>query len=478
MKQLKKGLAVTVAALMAAASMTACGPTPAASSQATASAASAASTASANGKSQYAGETVYFLNFKPEVADVYKDIAKDFEAETGIKLNVVTAASNTYEQQLTSELAKSEPPTIFQINGPVGYKNWQKYCSDMKDTDFYKHLNDKNLALSDKDKVVGVPYCTEGYGIIYNNAIMTKYFALGDKDKSVSVTSADKINNFATLKAVVEDMTKHKDELGIKGVFSSTSFSNGEDWRWQTHLLNIPLYYEWKDIDANANPVNTGLAQKEIAFKYADNYKNIFDLYLNNSVTAKTLLGSKSTDDSMAEFAMGKSAMVQNGEWAWGQISKVSGNKVKKDDIKFMPIYTGMSGEEKQGLCIGTENYLCINSQVSDKKQKASAEYLKWLYTSDTGKKYVYSSDKLGFIAPFDTFSDTERPDDPLAKEVSRWMASTDTPKVVWAFQAFPSQNFKNAAGAALLKYTQGKLDWNGVKTAVISNWKSEKAKG
>lgn len=478
MNQLKKGLAITLAAVMAAASMTACSGSSTASSQAQSAApSSAAGSASSSAKSQYAGSTVYYLNFKPEIANAYKEIAQVYEQETGVKLKVVTAASGTYEQTLTSEMAKSEPPTIFQINGPVGLHNWKDYCADMKDTDLYKHLTDKTLAVTGSDGgVYGIPNCVEGYGIIYNDALMKKYFALSDKDKSVSVTSADKINNFATLKAVVEDMTKHKDELGIKGVFSSTSFSTGEDWRWQTHLLNMPMYYEWKDINATQNESVTGYAQKDITFKYADNYKNIFDLYLNNSVTPKTLLGSKSVNDSMAEFAMGKSAMVQNGEWAWSQISGISGNKVQKDDIKFMPIYTGMSGEEKQGICYGTENFLSINKKVDDKLQKASIEFLNWLYFGN-GKKYVYSSDKLGFVAPFDNYSDNERPDDPLTKQISTWMSNKDVQMVNWSFQAFPSQNFKNAVGASLLKYAQGKEDWSSVKTDVIKNWKSERAK-
>jgi raffinose/stachyose/melibiose transport system substrate-binding protein len=81
------------------------------------------------------------------------------------------------------------------------------------------------------------------------------------------------------------------------------------------------------------------LAADKIDFKYANNYKNIFDLYLNNSITDRKLLGAKSVDDSMAEFALGQVAMVQNGNWAWSQIKNVSGNTVKEEDIKFMPIY-------------------------------------------------------------------------------------------------------------------------------------------
>lgn len=483
MKMLKKSLALGLSALIAAASLSACSQSSGASSAAAPSETAASSAAeessetSSSGKSEYAGETVYYLNFKPEIADVYKEIAKAFESETGIKLNVVTAASNTYEQTLRSELAKSQPPTIFQINGPVGYNKYKEYCLDLKDTDIYNHLKDKGLAVTSGSGVYGIPNCVEGYGIICNNAIMEKYFALSDKSSAVTITSADQIKNFEMLKNVVEDMTKHKSELGIKGVFSSTSFSSGEDWRWQTHLLNMPLFYEWKGISPDQDPVVTGLAQKEITLKYGTDYKNIFDLYLNNSVTAKTLLGGKSVDDSMAEFATGKSAMVQNGDWAWSQISKVKGNKVTADDIKMMPIYCGAPNEENYGIPIGTENFLAVNSKVDEKLQKASIEFLNWLYTSDTGRKYVYSSDKLGFIAPFDTFSDSERPDDPLAKEVTRWMNDSSVKNVNWVYPAFPSQEFKNAVGAALLKYTQNKTDWNGVTKAVTSSWKSEKAK-
>lgn len=416
---------------------------------------------------------IYFLNFKPEIESKYKAIAEAYKKETGVTVKVVTAAGGTYETTLKSEISKSDAPTIFQINGPVGYQSWKEYTANLKDTKLYSTLLDKTMAVTDGDGVYGIPYVVEGYGIIYNDAIMQKYFALSDK--AVSIKSTDEINNFDTLKKVVEDMTKHKDALGIKGVFASTSLGAGEQWRWQTHLANMPLFYEFKDKAGDGSVILTGLDSKEIDFKYNENFKNIFDLYINNSITDSKLLGSKTVTDSMAEFALGEVAMVQNGNWAWSQISDVDGNTVKESDIKYLPIYTGVAGEEKYGLCVGTENYFAVNKKVSKEKQEESIKFLEWLFGSAKGKEFV--TKELGFIAPFNTFSDNEKPADPLAKEVLAWMGKDGVESVTWTFQAFPSEDFKNYFGDSLLQYAQGKKSWDDVKKVVVEKWASEKAK-
>ncbi|MBO5400807.1 MAG: carbohydrate ABC transporter substrate-binding protein [Spirochaetaceae bacterium] len=417
---------------------------------------------------------IYFLNFKPEVAEIYEnEVIPAFEAENpGYKLKVVTAASGTYEQTFNSEVAKSNPPVIFQVNGPVGLNNQKAVAADLSSTNFYKILADKSMALKLDGKVSAIPYAVEGYGIIYNASIMAKYFAL--PNKNTKVNSMDEINNFATLKAVVEDMQANKDALGIKGVFASTSMAAGNQWRWQTHTVNVPLYKEFLDDAPNANPLATGLAQDTITFKYSDNYKNIMDLYTNNSLTAKTLLGAKTVDESMAEFALGQCAMVQNGNWAAGQILGVAGNKVAADDIKFLPIYTGIAGEENFGLCIGTENYLCINKNASPEAQKGADVFLTWLFSSATGKNLV--STKLNFITPFNTFSDNDLPADPLSKEVSKWMNKPGVTSVMWVFNAIPSEVWKDNLGDALLQYFEGKLDWATVKATAVDGWKVERS--
>lgn len=409
--------------------------------------------------------SVYFLNFKPEVAEVWETIAKEYTEETGIEVKVQTAASGTYEQTLKSEMAKKDAPTLFQINGQIGYDNWSKYCADWSDSEIYSHLVNKELAVTGEDGgIYGLPYVVEGYGIIYNDEIMQKYFALSDK--AVDISSAEEIKDFDTLKAVAEDMTAKKDELGIEGVFASTSLKSGEDWRWQTHTMNVPVYYEYQDDDVQD--------KDNLEFTYSDNYKNIFDLYLNNSTADPKLLGAKSVDDSMAEFALGQAAMVQNGNWAWNQINGIDGNIVTENNIKYLPIYTGVDGEEEQGLCIGTEGFWCVNSQADEADQKATEDFVEWVFTSDAGKNHVVND--LGFIAPFDSFSETEVPNDPLAKLVMQYMNDETITNPGWVYTTFPSQTFKDDFGAMLLEYAQGTKEWSDVKEGVVEEWASEKA--
>ena len=414
-------------------------------------AACGSNSSSSNGKGK-----VYYLNFKPEAADQWTALAKEYTKETGVEVKVQTAASGTYEQTLKSEIAKTEAPTLFQVNGPVGYQNWKRYTADMKDTEPYNQLINKDVALKDGDKVVGVPYVMETYGLIYNKDILNKYIATdGAKIKSV-----DDINNFDTLKAVADDMQAKKDQLGIKGAFTSAGFDSSSDWRFKTHLANLPLYYEFKDDNVTEQPAT-------IKGTYLPEYKNIFDLYITDSTTDRTQLSSKTGDDANSEFALGQAAFYQNGTWAWTDLQKAG---MKADSIGMMPIYTGAKGEENQGLATGSENYWCINDKASDADKKATKDFLKWVITSNTGKKSL--SQDMGFTTPFKSFSDVKS-DNPLIQAAQEDQKSGKT-QVSWNFTMMPSEEWKNKLGNALLEYAQGTGKWDAVKTAFVDNWASE----
>ena len=416
-------------------------------------------TLAACGSNSSSGSTkgkVYYLNFKPESADQWTALAKEYTKETGVEVKVQTAASGTYEQTLKSEIAKTEAPTLFQVNGPVGYQNWKRYTADMKDTEPYNQLINKDVALKDGDKVVGVPYVMETYGLIYNKDILNKYIATdGAKIKSV-----DDIDNFDTLKAVADDMQAKKDQLGIKGAFTSAGFDSSSDWRFKTHLANLPLYYEFKDDNVTKQP-------ETVKGTYLPEYKNIFDLYLKDSTTEPTQLSSKTGDDATSEFSLGEAVFYQNGTWAWTDLQK---NGMKADSIGMIPIYIGAKGEEKQGLATGSENYWCINSKASDADKKATKDFLKWVVTSKTGIDSLSSA--MGFTTPFKSFSDVKS-DNPLVQAAVEDQNSGKT-AVSWNFTMMPSEEWKNKLGSALLVYAQGTGDWNAVKKAFVDGWKTE----
>lgn len=407
---------------------------------------------------------VYFLNFKPEIADKYEALMKTFTAETKIEAKVVTAAENQYESTLKVEMEKEDAPTLFTVNGPVGYNTWKDYCADLTDSDFYGMLSDKDSAISTSDGVFGIPLMMETYGIICNKAIFEKYFALsGIAD--TGCTKIEDINSFAELKAVADDMQAHKADLGIDGAFSEIALNSSNNWRITNHLFCLPLYYEY---------TKDGVLDKDaIDFSFGDQFKAIIDLYLTDSTVSKTDASAGTVDDSMLEFATGKAAMAQNGTWAWGQIN-VDGSVVGADDLYYMPIYTGAEGEEKQGLCTGTENFVCVNSEASADDQAASEYFLQWLYSSDAGKAFV--SENYG-VAPFENFDNSAAEEsNPLVKAALADVNNADTTTVSWVTTTTPSQDWKDALGENLLSYAEGGMEWKDVVSAAVDKWASEKS--
>lgn len=400
---------------------------------------------------------VYYLNFKPEQADQWVELAKQYTDETGVQVDVQTAASGTYESQLKSEMAKDEAPTLFQVNGPVGLATWKDYCYDLSDSAVYKDVSSDDYVLKDGDQVLGLAYVIETYGIIYNKAILNDYFAA---DWS-TVKSIDDLNNFEALKAVAEEIQAHKDELGVQGAFTSAGMDSSSDWRFKTHLANLPIYYEYQADGITSTDVIKGT--------YLDNYKQIWDLYLNNATCDPSMISSKTAEDANAEFSLGEAVFYQNGTWAYND---VKGNEVADEDMGMLPIYIGVEGEEDQGLCTGSENYWCVNKNASEEDIQATLDFMQWVVESDEGRDML--ANEMGFVTPFTTFADY-LPSNPLVQANEEYNEAGKTP-VSWNFTTMPSENWKNNVGGALLEYAQGTGDWNGVVSAFVDGWATEYA--
>ncbi len=464
----KKAISIVLSTAMAVTMLAGCGSKTAATASsaaapASSAAASAASTAASTAAATTAASTtasgkgsVYYLNFKPEQDQQWQDLAKKYTEEKGVPVTVITAASGTYEQTLKSEMAKSEAPTLFQVNGPVGLANWKDYCYDLKDSKLYSYLKSDDFALKDGDKVDGIAYVIETYGIIYNKSLLKKYCAL---DNAV-IKDASEINSFDKLKAVADDIQKRKADLGVKGAFTSAGMDSSSDWRFKTHLANMPIYYEYKDDGISSTDAIKGT--------YLDNFKNIWDLYLTDSTCDKKLISSKTGDDASSEFATGEAVFYQNGTWAYNDIIN---DGLTDDDLGMLPIYIGVKGEENQGLCTGSENYWCVNSKASKDNIDATLAFLDWCVSSDEGRDAL--ANQMSFVTPFKTFDDGYQTKNPLVDAANEYIKEGKT-AVSWNFSSIPSENWKNNLGSAMLEYAQGTGDWDAVKKAFVDGWATE----
>ena len=391
--------------------------------------------------------SVYYLNFKPEQDAQWQELAKIYTEKTGVPVTVVTAASGEYETTLMSEIEKTDAPTLFQVNGPVGLANWTDYCYDLAGTDLVKHLTSDAFALKEGDAVKGVAYVVETYGIIANTTLLEK----------AGYTVAD-ITNFETLKKVADDIQARKGELGLDGAFTSAGMDGSSDWRFKTHLANMPIYYEYK-----ADGIGSTGAIKGT---YLDNYKAIWDLYITDATCEPALLASKTGNDAVAEFVGEKAVFYQNGTWAWNDVKGLGA-----ENLTMLPIYIGVEGEENQGLCTGTENYWCVNGEADQEDIDATIAFLELVITSDEGRKSM--SQDMGFVVPFDTFTGEYASANPLVAVDAALTAEGKTP-VSWNFTTMPSEEWKNGVGSALTAYAAGTGDWNGVVTAFVDGWKTE----
>ena len=422
---MKKTLALILAAVMAL-SLVACAKTP------------------ANGGTEAKG-SVYYLNFKPEADQAWQDLAKTYTEQTGVEVKVVTAASGQYDTMLTSELDKSAPPTMFQVGNQGAVNSYGDFCYPLDNTDVMKEMTTQDFNLKNANgETVSIGYCYEAYGIIVNKALL----------KQAGYELSD-ITNFETLKKVADDIQARKAELGVDGAFTSAGMDGSSDWRFKTHLANLPIYYEYKADGIGSTDAIKGT--------YLDNYKKIWDLYITDSTCDPKLLASKTGNDAVAEFVGKKAVFYQNGTWAYSDVKDLG-----DDNLGMLPIYIGAEGEENQGLCTGSENFWCVNNTSSDEDIQATLDFLYWCVTSEAGTSAM--ADKMGFVIPFKKAKDSTNP---LIAIANDYVAEGKT-SVDWCFSTMPSEEWKNGLGSALTAYAAGTGDWDGVVTAFVDGWAKE----
>ena len=393
--------------------------------------------------------SVYYLNFKPEADAAWQELAKTYTAKTGVEVKVVTAASGNYSDTLTAEMAKSEAPTLFQCGNAQGLLDWGDYCIDFTGTKVLDEMTTSDFNLTDETGAVkAIGYCYEAFGIIVNVELLEK-----------AGHTLDEITNFETLKAVAEDIHARSAELGFDA-FSSSGLDGSSSWRFSGHLANMPLYYEFRDDGVTAQPA-------EITGAYLDNYRAIWDLYINNSSAEKTSLTTATGDMSSGEFKEKKAVFYQNGTWEYAGLVEAG---IAPEDLAMIPIYCGVEGESEAGLACGTENCWAVNSQASEADIQATLDFIYWVVTSDEGTQMM--AEQFGPIP----FKNAKESANVFFNDANAYMADGKY-TVTWAFNHTPNvDSWRSTVVSALATYSadQSDANWDGVVTAFVDGWAYE----
>lgn len=390
---------------------------------------------------------VYFLNFKPEADAAWQAIAKEYTEKTGVTVKVVTAASGDYETTLNAQMGKSGQPTIFNIGNPMSLADWSDYTLDLTGTKLAGELTTNDYNLYDVEgKLKAIGYCYETFGIIVNKQLLA----------DAGYTLSD-ITDFDSLKAVAEDIHSRASELGFDA-FTSSGLDDSSSWRFSGHLMNMPLFYEFRDRNIVEQPAT-------LEGKYLNNFRKIWDLYVENSTTSPANQVSATGDDAKADFHNGKAVFWQQGSWEYAALQDAG-----ITDVAMIPIYCGVTGEEKAGLASGTENCWAINAKASQADIDASLEFLYWVVTSESGTKML--SEQFGAV-PFKQAAAIENAFSNQAMELYNQGHYT----VTWAFTYTPNvNNWRAGIVTALTAYTVNPTDanWQKVADAVVAGWAIE----
>ena len=396
--------------------------------------------------------SVYYLNFKPESDAAWQEIAKTYTEQTGVPVKVVTAASGQYDTTLTAELDKDAAPTMFQVGNLGAVNSYGEFCYNLEGTDVYNEMTTTDFNLKNEaGETVSIGYCYEAFGIIVNKALLEK-----------AGHSVDEITNFESLKAVADDIHARADELGFDA-FTSAGLDGSSSWRFSGHLANMPLYYEFRDDGVTEQPAT-------IKGTYLENYKNIWDLYITDTATTGAALLSATGDQAEAEFGEGKAAFYQNGTWEYSNLTSADKFGMNPDDLTMIPIYCGVEGEEKAGLCCGTENCWAINKNASPEDIQATLDFMYWVVTSEEGTTML--AEQFGPCP----FKNAKTPENVFFAAANEYVANGNY-TVTWAFNWTPAvDDWRAAVVDALSQYTTGTGDWSTVETAFVQGWATQYA--
>jgi raffinose/stachyose/melibiose transport system substrate-binding protein len=309
---------------------------------------------------------VYYINCVPEANEAWQKLAAAYSDIHGIEVTVRTINSDDYMSVLASELKSENAPTGFQFQSAQEIGVLREYCLDLTGSAVLGQMTTGDFNLADTNGAVrAIGYSYEAFGLIVNKELLEQAdYKLED------------IQDFASLKAVAEDIHSRADQLGFDA-FAVPDLTGISAWRFTRDLASVPVYYEQREQGT--------LDQKTtISGTYLENYRQIWDLLVDNSMSCATAQSATPVDTSLEELGTGKVVFCLHRASVYSDlVGEVYAMDPKQ--ITMLPIFCGVEGEENAALCCSDKGYWAVNAKASEADRKATLDFLNWIVTSETG---------------------------------------------------------------------------------------------
>ncbi|WP_337100823.1 ABC transporter substrate-binding protein [Paenibacillus sp. YIM B09110] len=360
--------------------------------------------------------TIKIFQFKVEIAEALNKMAEEYEKETGVKVDVEThGGGEDYSALLKAELAAGEEPEIFNSSGWAGFDPYVDRATDLSNEAWAKDLVEASKPQISRDgKLLGMPMNLEAYGFTYNKDLFAK----------AGITELPK-----TLDEL-EAAAKKLQDAGI------TPFAlTNEWWSMGIHTLNIALANQAdpaafiEEVKAGTKTLKDDATMKQwvrlVDIMFANGQKNALTTDYNTQV---------------AEFAAGKYAMIQHGNWIQGMIDEVTPGM----NLGMMPVPL----LDTPNVFTGVPNNWIVNNKSANVEEAKA--FLNWMVTSETGKKYIATDFK--FVPALSSIEPNPEAIGSIGGDFAVFANANPSQVKTWNWDRFPD-GITQQWGAAMQEY-------------------------
>lgn len=394
------------------------------------------------------GTEITFLNSKGEIQEAVEAMAAEFEAETGIAVEVqICATGESPYTKVTSAYNSGTAPTMSMLDITDVVSLAEEYGLDLSNEKWVGEC--ESQAIKVNDKVYGFPFCIEGRGIIYNKTAIES--TLGREFDPAEVTG------ISSLKALCE-------ELRGAGMENPVVISK-EDWSLGNHQLG--LVYDTQDgtndgsaaFIAKLKDGSASMANNE----RFDQFIDTFDMLKEYNINKEDPLGALYEQDPIF-LVDGDAAFWLNGCWAWPNLAEAGAESTDAYGFISLPFGDDASDFANTSIEAAATKAVMIDSvQATPEQQAAAKEFINWIVFNEKGQQMLVEECGAIPACANNTFTAL----DPLGQDIQNRMKEGKT--FPSAFVA-PGDHW-SVLGASMQKYLAGESDKEQLAEEIDAYW-------